>query len=65
MSHTKKLKLQSTKAADNGTLKSESHWKDIYGVYPEAIGEFLREHWLISIIAFVGAVASIIALLLM
>jgi len=48
--------------ADNGSLKTDSTWKDLYGSYPVAIGEFLKENWLISIVAFVSAVAGIIAL---
>ncbi len=47
---------------DNQTLKTNSTWKDIYGSYPEAIGEFLKEHWLITVIGFLSAIAGIIAL---
>jgi len=50
--------------ADNGSLKTNSTWKDLYGNYPEAVGEFLKEYWVISIIAFIGAIAGIIALFL-
>jgi hypothetical protein len=49
---------------DNGSLKTNATWKDLYGNYPEAIGDFLKEHWLISIIAFISAIAGIIALFL-
>lgn len=45
---------------DNDTLKTNSTWKDIYGNYPEAVGEILKEHWFISIILFLGAVVGII-----
>jgi hypothetical protein len=50
--------------ADNGSLKTNSTWKDLYGNYPEAVGEFLKEHWIISIIAFISAIAGIISLFL-
>ena len=50
--------------ADNGSLKTNATWKDIYGSYPEAIGDFLKEHWVISIIVFISAIASILALFL-
>lgn len=50
--------------ADNNSLKTNSTWKDLYGDYPEAIGEFLKEHWLISIIAFISAVIGIVAVFL-
>jgi hypothetical protein len=50
--------------ADNGSLKTNSTWKDVYGSYPEAIGEALKEHWVISITAFVSAIAGIISLFL-
>ena len=52
--------------SDNGTLKTNSTWKDLYGNYPEALGEFIKEHWVISIIVFIltviGTVVGIIAL---
>jgi hypothetical protein len=50
--------------ADNHSLKTNSTWKDLYGDYPEAVGEFLKENWLITLIAFISAVAGIIALFL-
>jgi hypothetical protein len=49
---------------DNGSIKTDATLKDIYGSYPEAIGDFLKEHWVISIIAFISALASIAALFL-
>jgi hypothetical protein len=47
---------------DNQTLKTNSTWKDVYGSYPEAIGEFLKEHWFFTVIGFLSAIAGIIAL---
>ncbi|MHB8112398.1 MAG: hypothetical protein ACYDHA_02935 [Bellilinea sp.] len=47
---------------DTGTLKTNSTWKDLYGNYPKAVGELLKEHWLASIITFLSAVAGIIML---
>jgi hypothetical protein len=45
---------------DNGTLKTNSKWIDKYGNYPEAIGEILKENWLIEIILFISAIAGLI-----
>ena len=50
--------------ADNGSLKTNATWKEIYGSYPEAVGDFLKEHWVISILVFISAIASIIGLFL-
>jgi len=47
--------------AYNGRLKTHAKIKDIYGSYPDALSEFLREHWLPTLIAFVSAVLGIIA----
>lgn len=47
---------------DDGSLKTNASWKDTYGSYPEALGEFLKEHWVISLISFISAVAGIVAL---
>ena len=49
---------------DNDTLKTNATWKDLYGNYPVAVGEFLKDNWVISIIAFISTIAGIIALFL-
>jgi hypothetical protein len=48
--------------AAEGRLKTRVNWKDTYRDYPEALGEFLRENWIITIIGFISALAGIIAL---
>jgi len=48
--------------ANDGKLKTLATWKDIYGDYPEAVGEFLRENWIIAVIGFISAIISIVAL---
>lgn len=48
----------------NGSLKTNAKWQDSYGIYPEAVGEFLKEHWIVSIISFISAIAGIVALFL-
>jgi hypothetical protein len=50
--------------SDDGSLKTNASWKDIYGSYPEALGEFLKEHWVISLIGFISAVAGIVTMFL-
>ncbi len=48
--------------AENGSLKTNAVLKDIYGIYPEAIGELLKEHWLASLISFLSAIVGIVSL---
>jgi len=48
----------------NDSLKTDAKTKEIYGSYPAAIVEFLRDHWIFTIIGIVGGLASIIALVI-
>jgi hypothetical protein len=50
--------------AENGSLKTNASWKDIYGGYPEAIGEFLKENWLISLLSFISAILGILGIVI-
>ena len=50
--------------AENGSLKTNARWKDIYGGYPEAIGEFLKENWLISLLSFISAILGIVGIVI-
>jgi hypothetical protein len=36
--------------ADSGTLKTNSRWSDRFRLYPQAAGEWLKEHWLPSLV---------------
>lgn len=45
----------------NRTIKTYARWGDIYGGFPGYIGEHLREHWLVSLISFIGAIIGIAA----
>lgn len=49
---------------NDGKIKTLATWKDMYGNYPEALGEFLRENWIITLIGFISAIAGIAALFL-
>lgn len=51
-----------TERSGNGYLKTNAKWKDIYGNYPAAFGEFLKEHWIVSLISFISAVIGIATL---
>lgn len=51
--------------AANGTLKTDAKWYDVYGVSPDAISEVCKEHWIMVLLAFLGAIASIVGLALM
>ncbi|MFH7024721.1 MAG: hypothetical protein ACHBN1_04790 [Heteroscytonema crispum UTEX LB 1556] len=48
-----------TERLGNGILKTNAKWKDIYGSYPAALGEFLKEHWIVSLISFISAVVGL------
>lgn len=51
--------------AEEGSLQTNSSWRDIYGMYPEAVGDWLKDHWLLSgILGFIATIASIIGLIL-
>ena len=47
-------------------LKTNARWTDIYGWKPEEIAEWMKEHWLCSIVAaivtIIGTIASCVAL---
>lgn len=47
-----------------GSLKTNATWRDIHGTWLGYLTEVLREHWLVSIVGFAAAVASIISLIL-
>jgi hypothetical protein len=47
----------------DGSLKTNSSWWEARGLHPQAFAEFVTEHWVGVLIAFLGAVASIIGLL--
>jgi len=46
--------------AENGTLKTNATWWEIHGGTIAAIGEWLREHWIISVISAIGTVGAAI-----
>lgn len=50
--------------ANNDSLETNANWKDIYGSYPDVVGEFLKENWIVSGISFISAIAGIAALLM-
>lgn len=45
---------------DEESLVTNSTWKDIYGLYPAAAGEWLQSHWLPTIIITLLTVAGFI-----
>jgi hypothetical protein len=44
--------------ADEGSLKTDSTWRETYGIYPQAVGEWLNEHWLVQVIEVVFAITG-------
>jgi hypothetical protein len=51
---------QTTELAEEGRLKTDTSWRDLYGVNPESIGEFLKDHWLVSIFTFLATLIGLI-----
>lgn len=49
----------------DGSLKTNASWWEARGIHPQAIAEFLSEHWAWTILAGLGSIASVIAFLLM
>ena len=52
------------KLAEEGSLKTNAKWMDIYGLHPRAIAEWLQDSWVAILVGFVAALASIISLLI-
>ncbi|MGO8714002.1 MAG: hypothetical protein ACLQUZ_18445 [Rhizomicrobium sp.] len=46
--------------AEDGSLKTEARWLEIYGLHPQIIVEFIREHWIWSSFAMVAAIFGFI-----
>jgi hypothetical protein len=49
---------------EEGFLKTNARWKDLYGLHPIAIGEYIKDSWFFSILGFIAAIASIVGLIL-
>ena len=62
----RKVKILSNfaKMTDKGTLLTNTTLISNFRNYPAAFGELIQEHWLIGIIFLLGAIASILALVL-
>jgi hypothetical protein len=46
----------------DGSIKTEATWKERYGYHPVALLEYMREHWVFSLIGLLVATLSFIAL---
>jgi len=46
--------------SDSGILKTNATWREIYGLYPEAIAEWLKEHWIPTLIGALLTIAGFI-----
>jgi len=49
----------------DGSLKTNATWWEARGIHPQAISELVSEHWAWALIALLGSVASIVALVRM
>jgi hypothetical protein len=46
--------------ANDGTLKTDAKWSYTLRDYPEAVGDFLRENWIVTILVFVITIVGFI-----
>lgn len=49
------------RAADR-SLKTDARWGEIYGAYPAALGELIKDHWVFALLGLIATVAGLIAL---
>jgi len=49
----------------DGSIKTNASWWEAQGIHPQAIAELLSEHWAWTLLAAIGSIASIIALMRM
>jgi hypothetical protein len=47
--------------AEDGSLKTNARWKDIYSLHPEYFVAFVREHWLWSLFAMLAVVVGLVS----
>lgn len=45
----------------DGSLKTNAKWKDIYGLSFESVVTYIKQHWIISAIGIISAVAGLVA----
>ena len=51
---------QSASLAEESRLKTDMSWGDIYSINPESIGEFLKDHWLVSTVTFLATLLGLV-----
>ena len=49
----------------DGSLKTNASWWEARGIHPQAVAELVSEHWLWALVAFIGSIASVVALVKM
>lgn len=42
------------------TLETDARWYDIYGLTPEALGNFIRENWFFTLLSLIGLIVGLI-----
>lgn len=47
--------------AEDGSLETKARWREIYGLHPKVVVEFIREHWVWSLIAMVAVIVGLVA----
>jgi hypothetical protein len=49
----------------DGSLKTNASWWEARGLHPQALAEIATEHWGWALVAVLGSIASIVALVMM
>ena len=50
--------------AEDGTLKTQARWTEIYGISLPSLANAIKEHWIYSLIVIAGAVLGLVAKIL-
>lgn len=49
------------RAADR-SLKTDARWVELYGAYPAALGEFVKDHWFFALLGLIATIAGLVTL---
>lgn len=52
------------KLTDDGSLKTNAKWRDIYGLHPRAFAQWFQDSWVAILFGVIASLASIIGLIL-
>ena len=46
--------------AEDGSLKTNARWRDIYGQHPKYVVEYVRDHWVWSLIGMEAVIVGLV-----